>query len=120
MLSLLQAREKAKSLQLSNCNFQLVDAEAADFQAESFDAVLCSSGMLYMQDIASAIRRFQAWLRPGGRLCFNTPQARMHSYEQIGCSPPHDPTFRQDCLLQNRPAEKARTPFFLDRLVDKP
>ena len=71
---LTQAERKAKEHKLSNLTFQLRDAETAIFEESSFDSILCSSGLIYLQDHDAALRRFLQWLKPGGKLCFNTPQ----------------------------------------------
>ena len=76
-----QAKKKADTGKLSNCTFMLADAETVEFRADTFDLILCSSGMLYLQEIAWAIKSFHGWLKPGGRLCFNTPQ--VHFYHQF-------------------------------------
>ena len=72
-----QARAKAAAASLSNIDFVTADAESANFEEAAFDCVLCSSGMLYMQDIGAAVQRFHRWLKPGGALHFNTPQVRL-------------------------------------------
>jgi SAM-dependent methyltransferase len=59
---------------LHNVEWVLGDAEVIDFPERSFDVVTCSSAMLYLEDIPTAISRMRRWLRPGGRLVFNTPQ----------------------------------------------
>lgn len=41
---------------------------------ERYDTILCSSGMLYLQDVQAAIEKFSSWLEEDGMLCFNTPQ----------------------------------------------
>ncbi|KAK9812964.1 hypothetical protein WJX72_006554 [[Myrmecia] bisecta] len=56
-------------------SFRLGDAQTAAFPPGSFDAVLCSNALVYMADVAAALQRWAVWLRPGGILCFNTPQA---------------------------------------------
>ena len=52
--------------------FHVGDGQTADFEPASFDAVLCSNGLIYMADIALALKRWAAWLRPAGSLSFNT------------------------------------------------
>ena len=72
----LQARKKAELLGLRNVRFEVGDVDDLRLPAGGFDAALCSNGMIYFQDTAGALRRISAWLRPGGRLVFNTPMAR--------------------------------------------
>lgn len=74
MRDMLQAQAKAKLLNLTNCFFIQADAETAELPAKAYDAVFCSSAMLYMQDIPPVISRIHYWLKPGGSLYFNTPQ----------------------------------------------
>ena len=71
-----QAEKKANHLGLENLTWQQVDAEKVSFPEETFDIILCSSAMLYLQNIEGALKRFVAWLKPGGKLCINTPQVR--------------------------------------------
>lgn len=75
ILTDLQAREKALHGGLvDHLDFLQADAEAVAFEERSFDRILCSSGMLYMQDPCGALRKFSGWLASGGELHFNTPQ----------------------------------------------
>lgn len=73
-----QAQMKAATSNLSNLGFLLLDAETAEFPEGTFDRLLCSSGMLYLQHIGAAVHRFHNWLKPAGELHFNTPQAGLH------------------------------------------
>ena len=72
----LQARRKAEALGLRNTRFEVGDVDDLELPAGGFDASLCSNGMIYFADTAGALRRISAWLRPGGRLVFNTPLVR--------------------------------------------
>lgn len=47
------------------------DAETVDFPPHGFDHVLCSSALPYMTDIPGSLRRWRAFLRPGGTVAFN-------------------------------------------------
>ena len=78
----LQARKKAELLGLRNARFAVGDVDDLELPAGSFDAALCSNGMIYFQDIAGALRRISVWLRAGGRLVFNTPMVRMHMHRE--------------------------------------
>ena len=73
-----QAQKKAATGNLSNLEFVLSDAETAEFPEGTFDRLLCSSGMLYLQHIGAAVHRFHSWLKPGGEVHFNTPQVGLH------------------------------------------
>ena len=74
--NLLQARRKAELLGSRNVRFEVGDVDDLRLPAGSFDAALCSNGMIYFADTAGALRRISGWLRPGGRLVFNTPIVR--------------------------------------------
>jgi ubiquinone/menaquinone biosynthesis C-methylase UbiE len=63
-----QARRKVERLGLSNIEFQLADAEALNFPANSFDLVLCSSAFIWMADLTAALRLWQKLLKPGGTI----------------------------------------------------
>jgi SAM-dependent methyltransferase len=71
-----QARQKARAQGLANVTFEAGDADTLPLPAGGFDVALCSSGMLYFADVGAALRRIAGWLRPGGRLAFNTPVVR--------------------------------------------
>lgn len=72
----IQARRKADQLGLSNVELLSGDVETVELEEATFDRILCSSALLYFQDLQGTLGRFCTWLKPGGRLCFNTPQAR--------------------------------------------
>ena len=56
------AREKARELALQNITFRVADMLELDYQAESFDAVLCVFGIFFVPDMPAAVR--ELWLRP--------------------------------------------------------
>jgi SAM-dependent methyltransferase len=62
------ARRRASELQLSNCIFARMDAEALALPAASFDTVVCALGLMYMPDPEQALREMSRVLRPCGRL----------------------------------------------------
>lgn len=62
------ARERAAGLGLTNMEFCEVDAEAVDFEAGSFDAVLSRWGLMFLPDLPGALARLHRLLKPGGRL----------------------------------------------------
>lgn len=64
-----QAQHKAKHL--SNVEFQLADAEALPFSANSFDVILCSSAFIWMTDLQGALRHWHQLLKPGGLVGFH-------------------------------------------------
>ncbi|AGY60614.1 class I SAM-dependent methyltransferase [Gloeobacter kilaueensis] len=53
------------------CQFELMDIEIAVFADAAFDAVLCSSAIVWLADIPAALRRWHRWLAPGGVLAFH-------------------------------------------------
>lgn len=69
-------------------DFLLADAEAVSFPEHSFDLILCSNGMAYLQDIPAAVKKFHSWLKPGGKLCFNNPQVPCKYRADNLCSMP--------------------------------
>ena len=75
-----QARRKAAGRSLTNISFHHGDAEKVELEAGSFDVITCSSAMIYLEDVPRALKRLCTWLRPGGRLVFNTPQVRDAKY----------------------------------------
>lgn len=58
--------------------FRRMDAEVLDFPDESFDAVLCALGLMYVADTASALKEMYRVLRPGGRAVVVIWGARKH------------------------------------------
>lgn len=62
------ARQRAADQQVSNVSFERMDAETLDFPAATFDAVLCSLGLMYVPDPQRAVREWLRVLKPGGRV----------------------------------------------------
>jgi SAM-dependent methyltransferase len=62
------ARERAAELGLANLDFQVMDAEALELPAHSFDAVLSRWALMFFPDRMAALARIHELLRPGGRL----------------------------------------------------
>ncbi len=54
-------------------NIELVDADAEDlsFADHSFDAILCSSAIVYLTDIPAALRSWYRFLKPEGIVAFS-------------------------------------------------
>lgn len=56
--------------------FIIHDIESISFPQSSFDRILCSNGMAYLQQPQATLQRFHSWLSTGGKLCFNNPLVR--------------------------------------------
>lgn len=60
--------DTARRVAPPNASFQRMDAQKLDLPAASFDAVLCSLGLMYVPDPLAAISEMLRVLRPGGRV----------------------------------------------------
>jgi ubiquinone/menaquinone biosynthesis C-methylase UbiE len=63
-----RGREEAAKRGLANVTFQRVDAEALEFPENSFDAALCSLGLMYVPEPLKALRLMRNSLKSGGRI----------------------------------------------------
>lgn len=61
-------RERAKELGIDNIEFRETDAEELELPKERFDAVLSRFGLMFLPDLAAALRRIHGVLAPAGRL----------------------------------------------------
>ena len=61
------ARDQARGSELSNAEFDRMDAENLQTPAESFDVWLCGLGLMYVPDAARALGEAHRVLRSGGR-----------------------------------------------------
>ena len=66
-----QARAKVRAAGLRNIELIEGDVEQLDFATESFDAILCSSSLMWMTDIPATLRHCRTWLKRGGLLAFS-------------------------------------------------
>ncbi|MGD1855118.1 MAG: class I SAM-dependent methyltransferase [Leptolyngbyaceae cyanobacterium] len=66
-----QAQQKANALGLKNIRFEEVDAGQQHLPANQFDAILCSSAIVYLTDIPSSLRRWHNTLKPNGIVAFS-------------------------------------------------
>ena len=65
------ARTRAQSLDITNVEFKVMDAERMDLPDDHVDGVLCRWGFMLMLDPAAAMRETRRVLRPGGKLAFS-------------------------------------------------
>jgi ubiquinone/menaquinone biosynthesis C-methylase UbiE len=63
-----RGRRESARRGLENVTFQRADAESLDFPESSFDAALCSLGLMYVPEPLNALRLVRGLLRPGGRI----------------------------------------------------
>ena len=66
------AREKAQKKNLSNITFQWGDMTNLEFEAESFDAVVCVFGIFFVKEMEAQISKLWRLVRPGGKLAIAT------------------------------------------------
>ena len=66
-----QARDKAQTLGLQNIKWIEADADYLDFEAERFDAIFCSSAIVYFKDIEKTLQSWHHWLRSEGVAVFS-------------------------------------------------
>jgi len=66
-----QARRRAKELDLTNVEVQVMDAQHMDLPDNSVDRVLCRWGFMLMPDPAAAMSETRRVVRPDGRLVFS-------------------------------------------------
>jgi arsenite methyltransferase len=66
-----QARRKLGGTDLRNVEFIEADMEQVDFDTASFDAILCSSAMMWMSNIPATLTSCHRWLKPNGTLAFS-------------------------------------------------
>lgn len=64
------ANHRAARSGLSNVRFERMDAERLDVPDRSFDAALCTLGLMYLPDPLEAVREARRVLRPDGRAVF--------------------------------------------------
>ena len=66
-----QARDKAQALGLHNIKWLEADADYLDFEAERFDAIFCSSAIVYFRNIEKTLKSWHQWLKPEGVAVFS-------------------------------------------------
>lgn len=66
-----QAQRKVEAAGLQNVELQETDAEYLNFSDNSFDAILCSSAIVYLTDIPTSLRNWHRFLKKGGLVAFS-------------------------------------------------
>lgn len=66
-----QAQTKIDAEGLQNIELVKADADYLNFPDNSFDAILCSSAIVYLTDIPTALRSWYRFLQPGGIVAFS-------------------------------------------------
>ena len=59
------------------------DATSLPFADESYDAVLCQMGLMFIPDRLAAVREMRRVLKPGGRIVVSTPGAIQPPFEAM-------------------------------------
>lgn len=60
-------RQTATGKQISNAQFERMDAEALDAKDERYDLALCALGLMYVPSPVNALKEMYRVLKPGGR-----------------------------------------------------
>jgi ubiquinone/menaquinone biosynthesis C-methylase UbiE len=63
-----KARQRAAAENLLQVKFEVADAEALGFEAQSFDRVFCSMALMHFPYPEKALLEFKRLLKPGGKL----------------------------------------------------
>lgn len=66
-----QGRQKVATLALTNIKFEEADADEREFQQNQFDAILCSSAIVYLTDIPKALHQWHNALKLEGVMAFS-------------------------------------------------
>jgi ubiquinone/menaquinone biosynthesis C-methylase UbiE len=81
-----EARQKIAALGLTNIRFEQVDADEQALQEGQFDAILCSSAIVYLTDIPKALCRWYDALKSGGCLPPHASRSVSASNKTIKCN----------------------------------
>ena len=66
------ARENVNKAGLDNIDLQLGDAENLSFEDESFDKVVCASGIFFLPDMLAGLKEWLRVTKPGGVVAFSS------------------------------------------------
>jgi len=80
---LAQAQRKISDLGLENIELLEANVEQVNFGAANFDAVFCSSALVYLTDIPGALEKWYGWLKPGGTVAFSAWSEQSHATPSI-------------------------------------
>ena len=61
-------RDRAEQMGIANIDFREMDAETLDLPAQSFDAILCRCGLMFLPSLREAMAQMRQLLVPGGWL----------------------------------------------------
>ncbi len=66
------ARANIAKASLDNIDLQLGDAENLNFEDESFDKVVCASGIFFLPDMLAGVKEWRRVTKPGGVVAFSS------------------------------------------------
>lgn len=66
------ARQNITKAGLDNIELQLGDAENLSFEDESFDKVICASGIFFLPDMLAGLKEWRRVTKPGGVVAFSS------------------------------------------------
>jgi SAM-dependent methyltransferase len=93
-----RAREAAKSLELKNCQFDVMDAENLAFGANEFDLVF-GRGVIHHLDLRKCFSEVARVLKPGGKAIFYEPMGHNPLINTFRRYTPHLRTIDEHPLL---------------------
>lgn len=67
-----QAQRRASEFELDNVTFLEMDIEQHDLEPDRFDAISCSFGLFFIDDMQSALDKLVSSLKPGGKLAISS------------------------------------------------
>jgi ubiquinone/menaquinone biosynthesis C-methylase UbiE len=65
-----RAQEKIRKFGIANVDLHVMDGGRLEFRHDYFHHVVCSFGLFFLPDMATAVREWARVLRPGGRVMF--------------------------------------------------
>lgn len=98
-----QARDHARELGLENVEFGVTDAQHLDFPEAAFDAVISRNVLMFVPDLAHALRSMRRLLKPSGRIgatVWSTGNRNprisgpLAAAKALGATPPGSSTYR--------------------------